>query len=484
MKTPKSLIKACCLIAALALLCGLSYTLCPPAAAISSVDLSRVKFSKGSENMEFKFGGVTIPGVATQYIPFTEEEINKIVQDTLKEKGLTQLAFTELTQTVERARRAATFTKEDMMRIKDNLMTSLGTAASVTPVDAVGEVSTVLTWIDKYMNSKSWDDIGTVSVNMMENAMSDKVKETAKGFFNDQGELGEDIVKDYAWVDRINNIISFAAMLEDENARTEQKWKDIADGANAKRTLNEFYDILQTRIDAYKEKSDAKGWYIKFNQEPGRRSFTFFGVDSNMQIWTLDMTLQQKTGESGSIAGTYTGPYAMRVTHIMEEGGFTTRAHEAVLHMDKPMKYINKYLNDPNLETKLITTPGGKATIERMIYGHCEAVIDESGKISMTLTQETDNTNVSFSNIEVVMQVSNRQGPKLNFDFPFEICDVKNTESAVVKWKSVNIYDSAPDVNVKGDYAMQGAVFNVGWDKEIWKPWEGTEKTLVFSDRS
>jgi hypothetical protein len=82
------------------------------------------------------------------------------------------------------------------------------------------------------------------------------------------------------------------------------------------------------------------------------------------------------------------------------------------------------------------------------------------------------------------MQVSIRQGPKLNFDFPFEIGNVKDTESAVVKWKSVNFYDLDPNVNVKADYAMQGAVFNVGWDSGIWKPWEGTEKTLVFADRS
>ena len=41
-------------------------------------------------------------------------------------------------------------------------------------------------------------------------------------------------------------------MLADEHARTKQKWKDIADGANAKRMLNEFYYALQRKIDAYK----------------------------------------------------------------------------------------------------------------------------------------------------------------------------------------------------------------------------------------
>lgn len=48
--------------------------------AASNVDLSRVKFSSGSEPLVFTFGNLKVDGVVEQVHPFTEEEINKLVQ--------------------------------------------------------------------------------------------------------------------------------------------------------------------------------------------------------------------------------------------------------------------------------------------------------------------------------------------------------------------------------------------------------------------
>ena len=48
--------------------------------AASYVDLSRVKFSSGSEPLVFTFGDLNIDGVLMQIYPFTEDEINQLVQ--------------------------------------------------------------------------------------------------------------------------------------------------------------------------------------------------------------------------------------------------------------------------------------------------------------------------------------------------------------------------------------------------------------------
>ncbi|NLT58149.1 MAG: hypothetical protein GXX99_04220 [Clostridiales bacterium] len=89
------------------------FLLCPVgAAAYSNVDLSRVEFSSGSEPLVFTFGDVQIDGELHQAFPFTEAEIEKLVREALEEAGLTELDIKEANAKVEKARRAATFTKE------------------------------------------------------------------------------------------------------------------------------------------------------------------------------------------------------------------------------------------------------------------------------------------------------------------------------------------------------------------------------------
>ena len=97
-----------------------------PAYAMSGVDLSRIKFSEGEKRVFFKFGDLTEEGAIRQVFPFTEQEIEKIVLETLRDKKLTQLDLVELNRTVAKARRAADFTQEDIDRIKQNLLTTMG----------------------------------------------------------------------------------------------------------------------------------------------------------------------------------------------------------------------------------------------------------------------------------------------------------------------------------------------------------------------
>lgn len=80
------------------------------AMASSNIDLSRVKLSSGSEKLIFEFGDIQIEGEVRQKVPFTQAEIDKLVKETLKEQGLTELDIKEANDKVEKARRAADFT--------------------------------------------------------------------------------------------------------------------------------------------------------------------------------------------------------------------------------------------------------------------------------------------------------------------------------------------------------------------------------------
>jgi hypothetical protein len=442
------------------------------ALAASGVDLSRIKFSSGTEPLTFKFGGISIDGEVRQEYPFSKGEISKLVQETLKAKGLTELDIQEANQKVDKAKKASEFTQADIDRIKENLMTSAGV------VPQAGDVVTILKVVDTYMKSKSWDDIGTASAALMEDNMKEWVKSTATGFVDQAGELGENVNKANEWIGKLTAIQQFCEMMMNEQDRTQQKWTDIADGANAKRLLNDFYYALQEKIDAYKQKSDEKGWVIDFNQAMDGRNFTFFGVDSNYQTWYLDMHMVQKTtNEFGSVAGEYEGEFS--ITAENEMSSFTSRANEAVKKMPIIADAITKIQAD-GFTVSLTTTSQGTAYISRTISGTCKATIQQSGEISISLDEQKDETQVAISGMAVAMDCKTpsaiiTSGGTFTYEFGATDEDLK-----IVKG-SADLSAKAPNFDFSQNFSGSGGI-SVGWDEEIWKPWEGTEKTLKHAE--
>ncbi len=443
--------------------------------AASHIDLSRVKYSTGSEPLVFTFGNLKMDGAVEQVYPFTEKEIDQLVKETLKSKNLTELDIKEANQKVQKANRASTFTKEDLERSRENMLTTL------KAVPVAGNAATIYEAVKDYMNSSSWDDIGTASADLLERSMTDWVKDTAGGFIDKAGELGKNVNKINAVTSQLLAIEQFCEMLADEHARTKQKWKTIAEGANAKRLLNEFYYALQRKIDGYKYRSDRKGWIINFNQATVGRNLTFFGVDSNYQTWSLDMRMEQMaTNEAGSAAGLYEGMFIFMATHEMSS--FMSRAHEGIVNMGEVGTAIKKLMATPGYEVKLRTTSPGTANIIRTISGTCEAEIKTNGEIILNLNEQEDETRVAISGIEVEMDYSVtsskiiKGGGKITFQISAD------KEEVVIGGVTADILVKSPDVNFSHKISDSGTV-SVGWDNDIWKHWDGTEKTLKHAGR-
>jgi hypothetical protein len=448
-----------------------------PARAFASphIDLSRIKFSSGREPLVLESGSLSFQGEVSQVFPFTKEEIDKIVMETLKAKKLTMLDIKEANAAVEKARRASEFTKEDVDRFKENMLTTLKT------VPASSNVADVLKFIDDYMDSSSWEDVGNTSVDYLENTMADWVKDTASGFVDKAGFLGKSITESKSWLGKLNTILSFCDMMANEHMRTKQKWKAIADGANAKRLLNDFYSTLQSRIDSYKSRSDRAGWIINFNEAMDGRNFTFFGVDSNYQTWDLTMYMKKKVDQSGkndfgSVIGDYEGYYIITAEH--ELSNFRSRAHEAIRNMKEFGEAIQKIENTPGYSVRLSTSSKGKAYIDRVISGDCTATIDKTGEITFNLDQKNDDTRVSISGIEVLMDYSTgggmfKSGGKVTFQISAK------EENIVIGGVSNTLSATAPDFNFSHVISGTGSV-SVGWDDQIWQPWDDTEKVLRY----
>ncbi len=454
--------------------------ICPVRAqAYSNIDLSRVKLSSGSEKLVFEFGDIEIEGEVRQKVPFSEAEIDQLVKETLKEQGLTELDIKEANSKVEKVRRASEFTKEDMERIKQNLLTT----AEITPVpeDAVA----VFKVIDKYMSTSSWDDIGTASADLLEQSMTDQVEDTASGFVDRAGELGENVNLANEWLGAINSILSFCEMLADEQAHSRQKWQDIADGAQAKRLLNQFYEALQDKIDRYKRKSDQEGWVIDFTQGMDQRVFTFFSVGNNYQYWYLDMTMEQKsTNEYGSIAGEYEGRYAIRAAHDMSHG-FQSQPDAVLRHLDSKgvlgggIKALISQMSGAGFPTSFAPGAAGEAYIDRTISGTCEATIAESGEITLSLHEEIDEAQVNISGVTAKLTSDiNQSGVSAKMVTTFEL--YAGEEELKVRGLETETSGSAHSQGFDFSAGMS-MDSNAGWDESIWKPWDGTKKTLKLA---
>ena len=440
----------------------------------SNVDLSRVKFSSGSEPLIFEFGAMKIKGELKQVYPFTKNEIDKLIEESLRSQGLTLLDIKEANRAVEKAKRASEFTKEDMERVKNNFWTTVDT----TPVDNIAKI---LKLVDKFMSDSSWDDIGTASEELLNDGMKEWVKKTATGFVDEFGEMGKNVELTHKWLDGLLKITKFAEMMMDEQARSKQKWRDIAAGANAKRTLNKFYSELQGRIDGYKYQSDQAGWEIKFDNSVDYRTFTFFGVDNNMQTWFLDMSLKQETtNEFGSVAGYYRGTYNIKAVHDMGDG-FGSRAGEALRHMKGFDEAIRTIENSPGAQLTQPTSSKGEVKISRKILGLCNVIIDESGEITLTLEEKSDDVEVDISGITVDMGyvmtgLPGQGGVNVSYNISADKEDI--IVSGGNASLSANIQGSGFSFGLSGSGEM-----SVGWDQEIWRHWDGTEKILRRGDQ-
>lgn len=440
-----------------------------PASALSGVDLSRIKFSSGEKPIYFKFGDLAIEGTVRQQYPFTKEKIEEIAKKTLADEKITQLELTDLNRMVQKARRAASFTQEDMDIVRDNLITT------VSVVPKLDNAATLAGSISKFMTSKSWDDIGTVSTDLLVDSMNEKVKETAKGYISETpGEIGAKFVGKVDWVEQLAKIAQFCDMLAEQYGRDKQRWADIAQGAEAKFKLNKFYSALQKNIDAYKEQSNEAGWTIDFDHAMTYRTFAFFGVEGNIQEWYLDMNLRQTaTDEYGSMAGTYEGNFTMSAEHDMS--AFTAGIDQALPKL-KPVKNLLNTLSGSAVKPTFRKVSDGNAYISRTISGICSAEIDKSGQVKLSLSQNNDESNVLFSGISagIVFKTGTKLDQYVENSLRLDIGNKK--ENVFVTFQSANtdiLVPGQPDQSYSA-----GGTGGAGWDENIWKPWDGTQKTL------
>ena len=259
-------------------------------------------------NLELAVGGMRFYGKLTNG-RMTEEDLERMVEEIMRQMGLDNDKFDALNNSVDALLEATNLTGADKQKMIDNIFDLIGA------VPGVGTVSGIIQ-IFYQMSQGEYYDAGKSSI------------EAAYGFLGSLQEWeinrGDMPAGMTPWVSLIMQLYSMykaGAMVAGEWVGEQQKYRDLADGLAAMRTLGEFYEKLDSEIADFMRKNKT-GNRIDFTRSKcGSKVVTIFGVEA-YETWELTMELHQTSDANTDFAGRsgdYEGEYTIKITYDLTQ---------------------------------------------------------------------------------------------------------------------------------------------------------------------
>ena len=280
---------------------------------------------------------------------YSDEELDKLIEEVLKEMGLTEAEFDLLNEPNR------PLTQQEINDIRDALVTAAALA------DAAGA-----------------DGLGTAA------QIGKLIHQLRQGDF--KGAAGTLYDMAPTSVPGLNPISSWRFGAEIRHMLLEI-WKYATDSAGP---VNEFYKRLKEKINDL-----DKGWVIEVNTEiPRTGRFNFYSRYSFKEKWTLNMTLTQlRRHGTWGYEGQYNGSYTIEIEYDIEN------IHNAFF---EPMRdgIMNTPGADIDISEVVLADPGEKHA-KRTITGEAQAVIINFIVHSQSITpaQTSDEKDVSISDV-------------------------------------------------------------------------------------
>lgn len=483
------------------------------------IDRSRIKSENNiGHKVVLESDQIKFNGSLTKQTPLSEEELKKLIEETMKELGIDSIE--KLNEMVEKAKKWDEITQEDIDKFIEDLIKTIGTVPSA---DKVADILDVLNKIRT--NDNADQALGDLLIGYLKDGIIKEREDYLQGELDRLAESGNDNSLLKHQLDSYNNLknigdklsaslgyIEFMQLLLEKYGQDQQKWKDRLEGAQAKAMLNKFYEELQKKIDKAKnDKKDESYWLIDFNNaKDQRQNFSFFGVEGNNQTWELTMKLKQtqSTGDfsfdsdnvAGSAAGTYEGDYTIKTDSDL--GAFAANPRESIMEIGihgENMKYLENLalmLHPNNQYYAEATTPGSARNI-RILKGSCTAYVLKSGEIQLSVGAGEEKIQNIFRNLNIAINEVTHDG--LSGEFLYhealdaEIKAIPDDKKVFVEYADTGRFVAGdPSYNwdaVKWNLEMgleikvmfedlEGEGYYDWDDSEIWKPWDDSIKTM------
>ena len=277
----------------------------------------------------------------------TEKKLDELIQEVLKEMGMTEEAFDLLNDAIRKMESHDTVTKEEFEKIRNYLYDIAGA------VPGIGTAVSVIDALDKYI---AQGDTAGAAQTLLEDA---------------GGKFLEGVGDGLADADRTGNrlpgkvlgnsigvikalIAMYRIFQEDQMA---QRVYDRAAGYPAMRQISTFYSNLNLKIDKY-FKEQGSDYEIRFFGAEGKPRQKFRFLSERMdEKWILDMTLKRtESGHSWDIDGKYEGTFEITIYYDLKS------------MPDALLAELNS-----NINMSAILTNRGTAEARRVIKGNATA---------------------------------------------------------------------------------------------------------------
>jgi len=374
-------------------------------------------------------GDMTFKG-KLEDISVTEAELDKLIEEVLKEMGLTEKDLDDFN-----AKKDEPYTQEQMNKLRDALTALAGTLPGVggAGVGVAAKIGQILSMLN-------------------------------------QGQYGQAFLTYISFMTRMNPVTGTTLGLYDafsdlKNIFDMLKELVMSDQQQAGRVVNDFYDRLDEKI---KNLDRDPSWYLFFINVTAHRQFSLYGTPC-AETWTLNMILPKKTPMStNDFYGTYEGEFNIDVAYdlagfhsFMEVNEYNIPASVGGLlrGVDENAKRQKAQGVTVTVETKIIP---GTSDVTRTISGNATVRVSPYREDSVKLTTKSDIKNAKVEGIKIFKSFSGEMGGEFG-GWAYDISVSADEENFNSKIILKNIYTTTykvPDVTSSKSSP---------WDPNIWR---------------
>lgn len=422
------------------------------ARAGKGVDRGKVKAQQLVYPATLTIGGMSFRGKVSRMDKLTDEEIEKIIKDALKDAKMTELEASEAQDTVDRVAKEEELTQEDIDRVMNNIMKLAGVDNVADLVRAVGSADA-----DDFADSLG----GYAADEAREKALAWLLEQAAEGAGDAAG--------------AVTKILDMLLISADQYARDQQKWKDRVDAANAQRKLNELYDRIRELMDNAAG-ARSRGWSLQI-VDSASRNFTFYDVAGNLETWTVLMILKKPdAGENVGASGKYTGSVSITVEYEMSvfDEGFRNSEYSGAKF------FAESFKGAAGVFTVTIDEPKDEYVKTRISRNLDSA--DFSLAVTVPSGSGSVRTAVDFSGFKDDKQISIKHMVTLKSTMSSKRNNVETVHVLEFATENEEMLTRTADYNASnlGVNANAAVTDTLNWDTAIWEQWE-KEKWLEIT---
>ena len=433
--------------------------------SIHGIDYNRITQKATGDGksypVELKMGDLTFNGELTGSHGLSYEELNKIINDVLKEKKLT----------VEQIQLVKVLSKN----VEDKAIEHWGLQIMEGLISYIPMNDTIANEIG------GWNDIFAYMVHDMDekNVIEYLADRQRQKLIVDKWKIAENGLKKYEGylevVGRAADAIPLAGEMLNTlkvaeewlkgNERLEKYLKDLE---QKMADVNDFYSECSRRANKLAEEKGEGSYSIKFNNATATDTFTFWGISGLMSEWTLSGELvKSDIGESDGVAGTYTGSLNLDIRALDMKETFDAR-----FLSEHNFSYVRQEMESwKHLTGGYVDTVNTNTVLSRSLSGEISAYVQPtSGMSDVNVSGDlASNDKIVFS-FDHTIKGKNTSGT-IYYSYVTQITSSNpNTINRSYKLSQItNVPMAGTSETVNFDEYSEGAPADIG---TVWEPLE------------